>query len=111
MKSVFTLWLCVEIAYSASLISKMPASIVSAAEGAMIRSTAPSTASSSYTLPPLIVSPSTSKKVARIRSKAGIGSLVPACTKRKSNSVALIVVGVPSAQLAVVGSSCEPESQ
>ena len=111
MKSVFTLTFCVEVAYSASFSAKNPASIVSAADGAIVRLVAPSTAFSSYKLPPLITSPSTSKKVASIRSKAGICSLVPAYTKRKSNSAARIVVGVPSTQLAVTRSSTEPEEQ
>ena len=111
VKSVFTLTLRVEIAYKASLSGNTPASSVSAAEGAIQREVAPSTASSSYTLPPLIESPSTSKTVMYIRMNAGIEMVVPAYTNRKSNSAARIVVGVPSAQDAVTESSCEPESQ
>ena len=60
LKSVFTFTFCVDIAYSASFRKNVPASIVDAADGAITRSVAPRTAFSSYTLPPSIVSPSTS---------------------------------------------------
>ena len=108
-KSVFTLTFWVDIAYSASLYGKMPASNVSTADGAIERLVAPRTAFSSYTLPPLIESPSTSKKVVNIWLNGAICSCVPACTNLKSNSAARMVVGVPSAQLAVTGSSSAPE--
>jgi hypothetical protein len=111
LKSVFTLTFCDAMTYSASFSANVPASSVSAADGAIVRLVAPSTAFSSYTDPSPITSPSTSKKVVCSRSKAGICSLVPAYTKRKSNSAARIVVGVPSAQLAITRSSTDPEEQ
>ena len=111
LKSVFTFTFRVEIAYSASFREKMPASSVSSAVGAISRPLAPRTAFSSYTLPPSIESPSTSKKVMCMRSKAGICSLVPVCTKRKSNSAPRNVAGVPSTHSAVAGSSADPEPQ
>ena len=46
-----------------------------------------------------------------MRSNALIGSLEPANTKRKSNSAARIVVGVPSEHDAVVVSRADPDSQ
>ena len=96
VKSVFTFTFRVEIAYCASFKGKVPASSVSAADEAISRLAAPRTAFSSYTLPPPIESPSTSKKVICMRSKAGIGSLTPACTKRKSNSAPRSIEAVPS---------------
>ena len=109
LKSVFTLMFCVEIAYIASLYGKTSASSVSSADGAIERLAAPRTAFSSYRLPPLIESPSTSKKVVKSCSNGAICSCVPAWTKMKSNSAPRMVVGVPSTQLAVTGSSSAPE--
>ena len=60
VKSVPTFTACVAIAYRASLSGKIPASNVSVADEATLRLVAPSTASNSYIVPPLIVSPSTS---------------------------------------------------
>jgi hypothetical protein len=60
LKSVFTFTFWVDIAYSASFRWNVPLSIVPAADGAMWVDVAPRTASSSYTLPPSIESPSTS---------------------------------------------------
>ena len=64
LKSVGTLTFCVERAYSASLAAKLPSSMVSVASDSTMmfeeEPAAPSTASSSYTLPPSITSPSTS---------------------------------------------------
>ena len=110
LKSVFTFTFWVDIAYSASFRWNVPPSIVAAADGAITRSIAPRTAFSSYTLPPSIESPSTSKKVVYRRSNAGVESPVPACTKRKSNSAPRIVVG-PVVHSAVTASSPEPDSQ
>jgi hypothetical protein len=109
LKSVGTFTFRVEMAYSASFSGKTPAS--RCAKGAIWRLDAPTTASSSYTLPPLITSPSTSKKVVNMRSNAGSCSCEPAYTNLKSNSTALIAVGVPSRQSAVEGSSSAPEKQ
>lgn len=109
LKSVCTLTLCVAIAYNASFAANMPASSVSAADGAIVRSVAPRIAFSSNTLPSSTVSPSTSKKVMNNRSNALIGSIVPDCTNRKSNSAPRIVVGVPSAHDALAESSAAPE--
>ena len=53
---------------------------------AMVREVAPRRDTSSNTLPPLIVSPSTSKKVVYMVLNAGIVAVVPACTKLKLSS-------------------------
>lgn len=62
-------------------------------------------------LRPFTTSPSTSKKVANMRSNAGIVWSVPVITNRNSNSVARIVVSDPSVHVAWTASSPEPESQ
>ena len=46
-----------------------------------------------------------------MRSKAGIGVMVPAITKRKTNSPPRIVVGEPSSHSALARLSAAPESQ
>ena len=98
---------CVEMAYSAPDGSNVPPSSVD--DGAIERLDAPTTDTNSYTLLPFTASPSTSKKVAYIEPNGGIGVLVPACTKRKSNSAARCVSADPSLQVAVPTSIVTPE--
>ena len=109
MKFVLMLMFCVEIAYSASDGKNVPPSKVDV--GAMVRLAAPRIVTNSYTLPPFTTSPSTSKNVVYIEWNGGIDVLVLDRTKRKSNSAARVIVGVPSLQLAVVASSVAPDSQ
>lgn len=81
VKSVKTLTGCDATAYSASEGKKTPLSKLEL--GSVVRSLAPKTELSSYRAPrdvPLVTSPSTSNIVIVSRRKAGIGTVVPACT-------------------------------
>ena len=103
LKSVGTLMLCVEIAYSASDGRNCPASSVD--DGAIVRLAAPSTDTNSYTAPPFTTSPSTSKKVVCIEPNAGIVVDVPDCTNWNRSSVVRMISAVPSRHVAVARST------